>query len=245
MSKLFDALTSADPISSTVVSDRKISIWGRSLAVPESSGTVARFEFSDLCNKPLSAADYLELTATFPTIFVQSVPRMGLSERDQARRFITFIDGEFSRIEMTCADAVQPVMRIAPNSSYRQKYPYIRSSRIRRARAQQMMRICERVSRPWMTAKIRRLISTSHGRLRFVCGECGPVILILGRRGAIRLCAMRQSTITDGVSTPFHDPFRDIDDGYTHTCLLGGLILPVPRNGRKPSCIYRNHQILN
>jgi hypothetical protein len=43
----------------------------------------------------LSAADYLELTGKYGTVIVESIPRMGLSERDQARRFITFVDGEW------------------------------------------------------------------------------------------------------------------------------------------------------
>jgi protein AFG1 len=94
LNKLFDALTSSDPISTTIVRDRKLPIWGRTLDVPESSGAVARFDFSDLCDRPLSAADYLQVASTFPTIFVQDVPRLGLGERDQARRFITFIDGQ-------------------------------------------------------------------------------------------------------------------------------------------------------
>lgn len=68
--------------------------------VPESSGSVAKFTFADLCNKPLSAADYLEVTAKFGTMFVEDIPRLGLSERDQARRFITFIDGMF----LSCCD---------------------------------------------------------------------------------------------------------------------------------------------
>ncbi|ORX38251.1 AFG1-like ATPase-domain-containing protein [Kockovaella imperatae] len=92
MTKLFESLTSADPISSEVVSDKKLPLWGRKLNIPESSGSVARFTFQDLCGKPLSAADYLEVTNKFGTLFVEGVPRMGLSERDMARRFITFID---------------------------------------------------------------------------------------------------------------------------------------------------------
>ena len=79
-----------------IVSNRKISLWGRTINVPESSNTVARFKFADLCDRPLSAADYLEITNRFPTIFVEGVPNMGLSERDQARRFITFIDGQLT-----------------------------------------------------------------------------------------------------------------------------------------------------
>lgn len=97
MSKLFHSLAETDTVSSIVVSDRKIPLWGRTLRVPESSGSVARFKFADLCNKPLSAADYLEVTETFGTVFVEDIPRLGLGERDQARRFITFIDGKSYR----------------------------------------------------------------------------------------------------------------------------------------------------
>lgn len=44
----------------------------------------------------MSAADYLEITKNFGTIFVMDVPKMGLSQKDMARRFITFIDGTSS-----------------------------------------------------------------------------------------------------------------------------------------------------
>ena len=93
MAKLFTSLTENDPVDTHVAQDKKLPLWGRTLLVPESSGSIARFSFADLCNKPLSAADYLEITREFGTIFVEDIPRMGLSERDQARRFITFIDG--------------------------------------------------------------------------------------------------------------------------------------------------------
>lgn len=97
VSKLFHSMAESDPVSNVILANRKIPIWGRQLVVPESSGSVARFTFADLCNKPLSAADYIEVTNTFKTVFVEDVPRMGLGERDQARRFITFIDGESRR----------------------------------------------------------------------------------------------------------------------------------------------------
>ena len=87
MSKLFRAF------APNPVSNRKIPLWGRELVVPESDDGVARFSFEDLCDRPLSAADYLEVTGHFATVFVEGIPRMGMSSRDQARRFITFIDG--------------------------------------------------------------------------------------------------------------------------------------------------------
>ncbi|KAF9528031.1 hypothetical protein CPB83DRAFT_855212 [Crepidotus variabilis] len=60
-------MTPADPTK-----NRKLKIRGRELAVPESMAKtkIVKFEFDELCGKPLSAADYLEVTKTFKTIFV-------------------------------------------------------------------------------------------------------------------------------------------------------------------------------
>jgi protein AFG1 len=90
MDKLFHALA-----GDNIATDRTLSIWGRQLRIPESAGRVARFSFLDLCGKPLSAADYIEVTREFETIFVTDVPSMNLGQKDMARRFITFIDGMF------------------------------------------------------------------------------------------------------------------------------------------------------
>jgi protein AFG1 len=109
MSKLFTSLAQADPVSPEIVRNRNFPLWGRQLVVPESSGSVARFSFSDLCNKPLSAADYLEVTGRFETVFVEDVPRMRMSERDQARRFITFIDGECRFVSLVRVDGLMYV----------------------------------------------------------------------------------------------------------------------------------------
>lgn len=73
--------------------NRELQTWGRILRVPESTSTVAKFHFEQLCGQPLSAADYLEITKQFKTIFILDVPKMGLNQKDMARRFITFIDG--------------------------------------------------------------------------------------------------------------------------------------------------------
>ena len=90
LDKIFHAFTSSD---GKLTTNRELRIWGRTLLVPESSDNVARFNFGDLCGKPLSAADYLEVTRRFRTVFVTDVPKMGLGQKDLARRFITFIDG--------------------------------------------------------------------------------------------------------------------------------------------------------
>lgn len=78
--KIFKAFTS-DP-SDPLIHNRTLETWGRKLVVPESTTNVAKFSFHELCGKPRSAADYLEITKTFGTIFVVEVPKMGLGEKD-------------------------------------------------------------------------------------------------------------------------------------------------------------------
>lgn len=91
MQKLFDGLTSATSSNSgapdPVIANRPLKIWGRTLKVPQSTSTVARFSFDQLCGKPLSSADYLEITKNFGTIFVEEVGRMGLGEKDMVSSF--------------------------------------------------------------------------------------------------------------------------------------------------------------
>lgn len=75
--------------------DTTLTVWGRPIAIPESSpsnGGVARFTFKQLCAQALSASDYLEITKNFQHIFVTDIPQLTLDSRDQARRFIVFID---------------------------------------------------------------------------------------------------------------------------------------------------------
>ncbi|KAH8096695.1 AFG1-like ATPase [Cristinia sonorae] len=89
--KLFRAFTHSDP-DDPLVHNRTLTTWGRAIPVPQSTSKVAKWKFEELCGRALSAADYLEITKNFGTIFVEDVPKMGLSQKDMARRFITFID---------------------------------------------------------------------------------------------------------------------------------------------------------
>lgn len=75
----FAALTCGTPVQD----GKTIRIWGRNLTVPRSAGDVAQFSFGELCGRPLGAADYLEVTRRFRTLFVTDVPRMGLSQKDK------------------------------------------------------------------------------------------------------------------------------------------------------------------
>src|SRR5712671_3090672 len=71
---------------------RDISIKGRVLHVPCSAQGVARFSFSDLCEKPLAASDYLRLAHDYHTIMIDHIPVMDYPDRNAAKRFIALID---------------------------------------------------------------------------------------------------------------------------------------------------------
>jgi cell division protein ZapE len=71
---------------------RDISIKGRILHVPCSADGVARFGFSDICEKPLAASDYLRLAHDYHTIMIDRIPVMDYPERNAAKRFIALID---------------------------------------------------------------------------------------------------------------------------------------------------------
>ena len=67
------------------------------------------FTFQDLCSRPLSAADYLELCRNFDTIFIQDIPQLTIQTRTEARRFITMIDTLYDhRVKLICSAAVPP-----------------------------------------------------------------------------------------------------------------------------------------
>jgi cell division protein ZapE len=69
-----------------------LDVHGRKIHVAKQAMGVARFEFDELCKKPLGAADYLTLARHYPTILVDHVPKMGLDERNWAARFVTLVD---------------------------------------------------------------------------------------------------------------------------------------------------------
>ncbi|KAL0580056.1 ATPase [Marasmius crinis-equi] len=106
--KIFASLTRDEE----VVRNRPLKIWGRELLVPESTSEVAKFKFEELCGRPLSAADYLEVTKTFGTVFVTDIPKMGMDRKDMARRFITFIDACYESKTKLFVSSEVPIYQI-------------------------------------------------------------------------------------------------------------------------------------
>jgi cell division protein ZapE len=89
---------------------RDIPIKGRILHVPCSAQGVARFFFSELCEKPLAASDYLRLAHDYHTIMIDRVPVMDYPQRNAAKRFITLIDALYDNaVKLMASAAADPL----------------------------------------------------------------------------------------------------------------------------------------
>ncbi len=86
-----------------------LNVGGRVLEVPVASCGVARFDFADLCARPVGAHDYLALSERFHTLFLENVPVMGPEEKNEARRFMMLIDTLYDRgVQLIVSAAAEP-----------------------------------------------------------------------------------------------------------------------------------------
>ena len=74
-----------------------LEILGRSVPVPAHALGVARFSYEDLCRQPLGAADFIAIARAFHTIFIDGIPVIEATQRNEAKRFITLIDVLYER----------------------------------------------------------------------------------------------------------------------------------------------------
>lgn len=86
-----------------------IPMKGRSVHVPLAAGNAARFEFSDLCEKPLGAADFLAIANRYHTVFIDHIPYLDANRRNETKRFIIMIDAFYDHgVRVFASAAAQP-----------------------------------------------------------------------------------------------------------------------------------------
>ncbi len=100
----------------------EIPLLGRSLHVPESAHGCARFTFADLCEAPLGPPDYLALASHFQTLFVEQIPALKISQRNEAKRFVLLIDTLYDARLRLVASSAQPPERIYPQGGHRVEF---------------------------------------------------------------------------------------------------------------------------
>jgi cell division protein ZapE len=86
-----------------------LTVLGRTLAVPRASRGVAWFSFDALCGQALGPLDFLALVARYHTFIVEGIPRLGVEQRNEAKRFNIFIDALYdAHGNLVCSAAAPP-----------------------------------------------------------------------------------------------------------------------------------------
>ena len=87
INKMYKKFSNGSPYS-----EKTLFIKGRELKIERQALGCARFEFEDLCGKPLGAEDFLSIAKEFDIIFIENIPKMSPEKRNEAKRFISLID---------------------------------------------------------------------------------------------------------------------------------------------------------
>jgi cell division protein ZapE len=94
-------------------------ILGRSLRVPQAARGCARFRFAELCEAPLGPPDFLALAAAFKVIFIEEIPALKTSQRNEAKRFVLLIDALYDTRVRLVASSAMPPEKIYPRGDHR------------------------------------------------------------------------------------------------------------------------------
>ncbi len=93
-------------------------VKGRELQVPQAARSAARFSFADLCEAALGAPDYIAISATYATVFIEDIPVLTPEMRNEAKRFITLIDALYDRRTKLVASAAAAPQDLYPKGPH-------------------------------------------------------------------------------------------------------------------------------
>lgn len=109
LSAAFFRLTDRDVENRDKVPSAELTVQGRTLFVPKSARGVAVFSFKRLCANPLGSADYLAIARAYHTVIMVAIPQLGKDKRNEAKRFVTFIDALYEHgVKFLCSAEVPP-----------------------------------------------------------------------------------------------------------------------------------------
>jgi len=106
LDKIYEAIQGKNVSGSRVIDV----MMGRKLLIQHQiPHLVARFTFSELCEQPLSAADYIALAEEYPNVILDGIPILPSNEREKIRRFIILLDVLYEeRVRLICSAAAPP-----------------------------------------------------------------------------------------------------------------------------------------
>jgi cell division protein ZapE len=91
--RLFTELTGGAPVVR-----QELNVKGRVIeALRTSRSGVARFTFSELCERPVGAEDYLAIAMHFHTVFLEGIPKLRYDRRNEAKRLMILVDALYEK----------------------------------------------------------------------------------------------------------------------------------------------------
>lgn len=86
-----------------------LEINDRRMLVRHVADDIVWFDFDELCVRPRSASDYIEIARQYHAVLLSNVPRMDAADDDAARRFINLVDEFYDRNVKLILSAAAPV----------------------------------------------------------------------------------------------------------------------------------------
>jgi len=86
-----------------------LKVKGRDVELPAFRNGVARASFFDLCGKMLGPGDYLAVADAVKVLILEDIPRLGRSNFNEAKRFVTLVDALYeAKVRLICSAADEP-----------------------------------------------------------------------------------------------------------------------------------------
>ena len=92
-----------------MVKEATIGINGRQFCCRYEADDIVWFSFAELCDKPRSQNDYIELARIYHAVIVSDVPQLDAGKDDQVRRFINLVDEFYDRRVKLILSAAVPI----------------------------------------------------------------------------------------------------------------------------------------
>ena len=114
LAMFFEAMTKA-----TFAENGSIEVGGRPIVFRQRAKGVIWFDFAELCDKPRSQVDFLEIASAYHTVLISGVRRMSVAQTDVVRRFTWLVDVFYDqRVKLVLSAEAQPEDLVeAPESS--------------------------------------------------------------------------------------------------------------------------------
>ena len=104
MDVLFDRIA-----GETLHEEHYLEIMGRRVSVKKLARSVVWFDFQELCCGFHAQEDYLKIAHRYPTVFLSHIPRLGVQNASEARRFTWLIDVLYdNNVRLVASSAATP-----------------------------------------------------------------------------------------------------------------------------------------